>query len=205
MSAPGLTTGLRKETFKNLQLNAGIVLKNFSYESITDAAALKTAIATAKTAGTDILGATRGGGNFVATRDIRTPEADGVRYGFVGDKFVDSVDARLSTTLIEITPGNLKLALGSADVTTSGQKTTIKLRTEIKDEDYLENIVWVGNLADGSLVAIVLYNALNTADFNLTYTDKGEGTLTVEFHAHQEEVDDYDYAPFEIIEYSVAA
>lgn len=204
MGAPGLTTGLRSETFDNLQLNAGIVLKNFSYDSITDAAALKSAIATAKTAGTNILGATRGGGNFVVTREVREPEADGKRYSFVGGRFIDSADAKLSTTLIELTPGNLQIALGSADVTTSGSKTTIKMRTEIKDTDYLTNIVWVGNIADGSLVAIVLYNAFNTADFSLTYTDKGEGTLAVEFHAHQENVDDYDEAPFEIIKFGVA-
>lgn len=204
MGAPGLTTGLRSETFDNLQLNAGIVLKNFSYDSITDAAALKSAIATAKTAGTNILGATRGGGNFVVTREVREPEADGRRYSFKGGRFIDSADAKLSTTLIELTPGNLQIALGSADVTTSGSKTTIKMRTEIKDTDYLTNIVWVGNIADGSLVAIVLYNAFNTADFSLTYTDKGEGTLAVEFHAHQDDVDDYDEAPFEIIKFGVA-
>ena len=48
------------------------------------------------------------------------------------------------------------------------------------------------------MVAICLFNALNTADFTLTYTDKGEGTLACEFHAHQANVSDYDYAPFEI-------
>ena len=46
---------------------------------------------------------------------------------------------------------------------------------------------------------ICLYNALNTADFTFTFQDKGEGSLSVEFHACQESFDDYDYAPFEII------
>lgn len=199
MGAPGLTTPLRKETFKKLQLNAGIVLKNFDLSAITTAAALRTAIAAAIQANTNILGATRGGGSFTVTRDVRVPEIDGLRYNFKGGRFVDSADAYLSTTLLELSSGNVKDLLAAADIETSGAKTTITMRTAIDEEDYLDNIVWVGDLADGSFVAIVLYNALNTSDFTLTYTDKGEGTLAAEFHAHQSEVDDYDEAPFQII------
>lgn len=199
MSAPGLTTPLRSETFENLQLNAGIFIKNLDYSSTTDASALKTAIASAITSGTNILGATRGGGTFVVTREIREPDIDGRRYSFKGGKFVDSADARLTTTLVEITADNLVLALGSGAATTSGKKTTIKLNTGISNSDYISKITWFGDLADGRMVAITLNNALNTADFSLTFTDKGEGTLPIELHAHQASVSDYDYAPFEIV------
>lgn len=200
MGAPGLTSPIRNETFEKLQLNAGIFLKNLDYSAIADAAALKTAIAAAITAGTSILGATRGGGTFTVTRELRTPEVDGMRYPFKGSDFVDSIDAYLSTTLIEITPENIKAILGSADVTTSGKKTTINMHTAIDpDTDYIETLTWVGDLADGQLVAITLKNAINTADFTLTFTDKGEGTLAAEFHARQAEVLDYDTAPFEVV------
>lgn len=199
MSAPGHTTPLREETFENLQLNAGIFIKDFDYSSITSASALKTAIAAAITAGTDLLGATRGGGSFTVTREIRTPEVDGKRYGYKGDSFVDSCDAQLSTTLIEITPENLVTALPGASKTTNGAKTTITLNTAIDTDDYLTNICWIGDLADGRYVLICLKNALNQADLSLTFTDKGEGTLPVEFHAKQASVNDYDKAPFEVV------
>lgn len=203
MSAPGLTSPIRSETFENLQLNAGIFIKNF-YETatasgITDSAALKTAVTAAITAGTNILGATRGGGTFTATREIRTPEVDGMRYPFVGSDFVDSVDAFLSTTLIEVTPASIAATLGNATSATSGKKTTIKMHTAIQDADYMTDLCWIGDIADGRLVMITLKNALNTSDFTLTFTDKGEGTLAAEFHARQGSVSDYDYAPFEII------
>ena len=203
MGAPGLTSPIRKETFENLQLNAGIFLVGFDYSEIADSTAFRAAIKTAITGKTKILGATRGGGTFTVTREIRTPEVDGMRYGFVGSNFVDSADAYLSTTLIEVTPDSIKRTLGNAEVTTSGKKTTIKMHTAIQDEDYLENLVWVGDIADGRLVAITLFNALNTADFTLTFTDKGEGTLAAEFHAHQSDVSDYDNAPFEIVYFDV--
>ena len=205
MSAPGHTTPLREETFENLQLNAGIFIKNFTYTSITNASALKTAIASAITTGTNILGATRGGGSFTVTREMRTPEVDGKRYGFKGDTFIDGVEAQLSTTLIEITPENLVNALGSAKATTSGSKTTITLSTALDTNDYLSNLCWIGDLADGRYVLICLKNAINTADLTLTFSDKGEGTLPVEFHARQASVNDYDEAPFEIVYFSTAA
>lgn len=206
MSAPGYTTALREDTFKNLQLNAGIILKNCDYSSIANAGALKTAI-TAAVAGSSgalgtIIGATRGGGSFTVNREMRQPDVDGRRYGFKGDTFVDSIDAQLSTTLIEITPNNLVDAFGSGEITGSSPKQTIKLATAIDTTDYLTNICWVGDIADGRYVLICLKNALNQSDISLTWTDKGEGTLPVEFHAKQAGVSDYDYAPFEIVYFS---
>ena len=203
MGAPGNTSALRAETFDKLQLNAGILLKDLNYSSVTDSAALKTAIANIISGGSSpigtLVGATRGGGTFTVTRETRTPEIDGMRYGFKGSDFVDSTDAYLSTTLIEITPDNIADLLATGTATTSGKKTTIKMSTAITSSDYLTNICWVGDLADGQLVLICLKNAINTADFTFTYTDKGEGTLAAEFHARQASVNDYDEAPFEIV------
>lgn len=200
MGAPGLTSPIRTEAFKKLQLNAGIFLTGLDYSSIADASALKTAIAAAVTAGTTILGVTRGGGSFTVTREVRTPEVDGMRYPFKGSDFVDSIDAYLSGTLLEATPENFKRLLSTADVETSGKKTTITMHTAVNPEtDYIPTLCWIGDLADGRLVLIELDNAFNTADFSLTFTDKGEGTMTFEFHARQAEVTDYDDAPFRVV------
>jgi hypothetical protein len=204
MSAPGLTTALRADTFNNLQLNAGILLKNLSYDSVTDATALKTAIANIVSGGSNpigtLIGATRGGGSFNVTREMRTPEIDGMRYGFKGSDYVDSADAYLSTTLVEVTPQNVQdLLSAGTQVATSGKKSTVKMKTAIGTSDYLTNICWVGDLSDGRLALICLKNAINTADFTFTYTDKGEGTLAAEFHARQANVSDYDEAPFEVV------
>lgn len=180
-----VTTPLRQETFKNLQLNAGVVLFNYSIDAYTDADALKTALATAINNGSNLMGATRGGGNCVITRNIRTVEADGMRGPFVGSQIVDSADAYLSTTIIEITPEHLKNVLGNADIDDSNPNhIVVTVRTAIDDGDYLQNLIWVGDTSEG-FMAIELLNALNTADFSFTFDDKNEGTATCEFHAHQ--------------------
>lgn len=214
MAAPGSTNGLRSETFDNLQLNAGIFIKNLAYSGTgapTDATSLKTLITGIKN-GTvsnkgDILGATRGGGTFTVTREMRTPEIDGIRYNFKGGNFVDSVDAYLSTTLVEVTEANIcDLLAAKKDSSASSTNVNVyKMGTAIDDDAYLDNLCWIGDLADGRFVMIVLKNAINTADFTLTVADKNEGTLAVEFHATQDEVDDYDYAPFEIVYFEKAS
>lgn len=206
MGAPGMTSPIRPEAYENLQLNAGIFLTDFSYASIADATALKTAIASAISDGTNILGVTRGGGSFTVTRETRTPEIDGVRYPFKGADFVDSADAFLSGTLLEVNPANFKRLLGSGDSTTSGKKTTVTMRTAINpNTDYINKLCWIGDIADGRLVLIELDNAFNTSDFSLTFTDKGEGTMTFEFHARQSNVLDYDNAPFRVVFFDLPA
>lgn len=206
MAAPGLTSPIRPDAFKELQLNAGIFLVDFDHSTIATADALKTAIASAVTAGTNILGVTRGGGTFTVTKEIRTPEVDGVRYAFKGQDFIDSVDAYLSGTLLEVNAINFKRLLGTGESATEGKKTTVTMHTAVDPEtDYISSLVWVGDIADGRLIMVVLDNAFNTADFSLTFTDKGEGTMPFEFHARQENVNDYDKAPFEVIFFDKAA
>lgn len=199
MPVAGMVTPCRTETFQNLQLNAGAFLINFDYSTYTDAASLRTALATALQDKTKILGATRGGGTFVVTSEIREPEVDGKRYRFKGGAFVDSVDAQLTGTLVEIQPEIFAKILATGESETSGDKTTITMHTAIQSTDYINKLVWVGDMSNGGLVLIALKNALNNNGMTLTFSDKGEGTIPFEFHAYQDAVEDYDYAPFEVI------
>ena len=206
MSAPGSLSALRPETFDRLQLNVGLFLKNFKTTALasTDAGALLTAIVAAISAGTNLLGVTRGGGTFSVSREMRDPDIDGLRYRYKGGSFVDSADPQLSTTLVETTPENFAIALGGT-VSTSGKKTTVRMPTALSSGSYLDDLCWVGDLADGRLVMICLYNALNTADFTFTFQDKSEGATSVEFHGCQASVSDYDYAPFEVVFFGKAS
>lgn len=199
MSAPGMTSPIRSEAFENLQLNAGVFLVNFDHSSITDAAALKAAIRTAIYDPDKCLGVTRGGGNFNVTKETRTPEVDGVRYPYKGGTFVDSADAYLGGTSLEVNATNWARFMATATVDgTVTTKKKLTMRTAIADSDYIDSLCWIGDLADGRLVMIELYNALNTADFSFTFADKNEGTTPFEFHAHQADVLDYDIAPFAV-------
>lgn len=204
-----MITGLRKETFQNLLLNAGLFVVNLPYEDFTSAsqliAALKQLAASDTVVnGSDaqeggaLLGATIGGGTFQATPTIRNIEVDGKRYEFVGSSQNDGWTIQMTGTLKEITPGTLKTALVMADVATTGSVTKVTLHTDIMEKDYIKSLIWVGDTSKGAAL-ISLKNALNTTGASMTFTDKGEATLPFTFVAHQDNVDDYDLAPVEIL------
>jgi hypothetical protein len=201
-----MTTGLRASTFENLQLNAGMFLANFDYSTATDAATLGALLKTEreKTSGSALIGATRGGGTFVCTPNTRSIEADGKREEWKGSSVNDGWTIKLTTTLLEINATNLKRSFGTADLTDTEKKHTIKIRTDIEDADYIDSLVWVGDTSKG-YVLIAIKNALNTAGATLTWTDKGEGTIPVEFTAHQDGLETDGYAPCEVIFFDPAA
>ena len=193
-----MMTGLDASTLNNLQLNAGVFLKDFDYRPYKDAAALRAALAAAAREPANRIGATRGGGTFRCVPVTREIEADGKRYAFVGSTVVDSWDIRLSTTLLEATPGNFRLAMGCADAAQDSSVTRLTLRTAPRPGDYVRSLVWVGETGQG-FVLIDLKNALNTAGLTLTFTDKGEGTIPLELRAHQDGVADLDEAPVTVL------
>lgn len=193
-----MISSLRPATYQNLQLNAGVFLANFDASSYADADALEDAIIDALEDGTNILGATIGGGTFTAEPTMRQIEADGVRYAVIGSTVNDMWTIKLATTLKEVTPENFQRALVSCDIDTSKPSVkTLTVRTGIKDSDYIPKLSWVGDTSKG-FVMIELDNALNLSGASFTFTDKGEGTLPVEFQAHHSELKNVDKAPFRI-------
>lgn len=193
-----MVTGLTIETFQRLQLNAGIFLKNFDWTQYKTVEELAAAIEEAAVNPENRMGATRGGGSFVATPETRNIEADGKRYEFVGSTVYDSWNIRMTGSLLETTPGNVRDVLSTADIDSEKDGVTVlKLRTQPKSEDYM-HLTWIGDTSKG-FVLIDLKNALNTVGMNFTFADKGEGTLPFEFRAHQDKVTDYDEAPVKIV------
>lgn len=199
-----MITGLRPATFENLQLNSGVFLMGFDADGFENAEALETAILEALEAGTNILGATIGGGSFNATPSIRQIEADGMRYPVVGSTVNDMWTINLTTTMKEVNPDNFQRALMSCDKTKQGNVTTLTIRTDIEESDYIPKMCWVGDTSKG-FVMIELDNALNVAGAAFTFTDRGEGQIPVEFQAHHKDLSKMNVAPCRILFFDEAA
>ena len=93
-----MTTGLNPATFENLQLGAGLFLKNFDDSSARSATELRLLLAAAIESGEGIIGATRGGGSFQCTPALRSIEADGLRSPAVGATVNDGWTVKLTGT-----------------------------------------------------------------------------------------------------------
>lgn len=184
-----MMTPIRAETFQNLVFDAGILLKNFDYSSATDAESLAALIKAAKESGTGLLGATKGGVNPQSNFEFWEPELDGKRMSFKGAKRMSNADCMISGTLVEMTPDNVKDVLALADLTTTSNSVTkVQPRFSISVGDYLDSVVWVGNLGSDGLFLVELRNALCTTGLSSQTTDKDVGTLPFEFHGHADDV-----------------
>lgn len=182
-----LKTGLTDRTIVNLQLNAGVLLTTYTKGTDIDE--------------NDIIGATRGGGSFTAVPTVHQAAVDGAPTYTKGLERVDDWVITLNATMVELNDDAVSRALGVGVVKTetgSGttKDTTFTVKRTVNDADY-KDLYWVGDLSNGQNVVIKIKNALNTSGFNLTFSDRGEGTYTLALIGHFT-TDDLDTAPFEL-------
>lgn len=184
-------SGYNKQTKENILTGAGAFFKNFrvgvdTYESAKEAGKL--------------IGATQGGGEFKAVAAIRQIEVDGVSGKAKGLELIDSWEVSQSVNLLETTEETIKLALGAADIDTSsnGEYNIITGRSEIKDEDYLDNLTYIGTITGSNTPVIIqVFNALSTDGLSIKTEDKKDAVLAITVYGHYVE-DDLDSPPYRI-------
>jgi hypothetical protein len=97
-------------------------------------------------------------------------------------KHLDGWECTMSTTSLGTSPELIKLALGAADI--DGTDTSkIVPRRDLEQTDF-SDLWWVGDRADGGMVAVKLINALSTGGFVLQTTKNGKGQITLELTGH---------------------
>jgi hypothetical protein len=158
------------DTFKEFQLEAGMILKTFNPESpdVKDE---------------DIVCATTGGikVDCVPTYKDNGDDVDNCPANMMELMQITSWLATLGFTALSLTPDVIRIALGAADIHAESGK--IIPRDALKDEDFTD-VWWVGDRSDGGLVAVRLINALSTSGFSLTTTKDGKGNVAVTLRGH---------------------
>ena len=196
----GFTSG----TMKKRLLDAGACFKNYD---------LTKTYAENRAAG-KLICATQGGGSFSVVPAARQVAVDGVATYTKGTEEIDEWTAELNLKLLENDANIAAMCLGAASVekTSGANQPTGYLRVHPKatfgDEDYLENVVWVGRWAgDKKPVLIVLYNALSLGGLSWTLEDKKEVITECKLTAHYGAPDENgtQEAPFDIFYPEVAA
>lgn len=164
----GTFTRIPEDTFAGLQLDAGILLKNFNpaAPNVQDA---------------DIICATTGGINpqCIATYSDQGEDIDNCPRNMKELKKLDGWDCKIATTALGVDVETLRLSLGAADI--AGKR--VVPRRELKQTDF-NGLWWVGDRADGGFVAIKLLNALSTGGFSLQTTKNGKGQIAMELTGH---------------------
>ena len=168
----GMFTVIPQSTFEEMQLDAGVLIKTFNPAS------------PAAPADADIICATTGGisASCVPTYSDLGEDVDNCPINTKELKHLDSWLCTLGFTSLGVSPSQIKMALGAADI--DGTDTTkIVPRRDLEQTDF-SDVWWVGDRADGGFVAIQLKNALSTDGFALTTTKAGKGQVAVTLTGH---------------------
>lgn len=168
----GKFTVIPQDTFDGLQLDAGVLLNTFNPATPT------------APADEDIICATTGGITVacVPTFSDLGEDVDNVPVNMKELKHLDSWECTLSTTSLGTSPELIKMALGCADIDGTDE-TKIVPRADLKQTDF-SDIWWVGDRADGGMVAVQLKNALSTGGFSLQTTKNGKGQIALTITGH---------------------
>ena len=180
-------TKIPETTFKNLQLNAGVLLSAFNPESAT-------------VAGESIIGATTGGVNFTATPTFSDygEDIDNCPKNVMELKKLDSWEISMSGTYVTVDANAVKTLVGAADVSVN----KITPRNDLKLTDFTD-VWWVGDYSDqngetnGGFVAIHMMNTLSTGGFAIQSSDNGKGNFAFTYTAHYS-MAAQDTVPFEV-------
>lgn len=166
----GKFTRIPEKTFQNLQLDAGILLSKFDPTGETPVE------------DADIITATTGGiqATCVPTYSDQGEDVDNCPMNLLELKKLDGWDCKLAFTALGTSPELIQLSLGAADA--SGNKITP--RRDLKTTDFKDELWWVGDRADGGMVAVKLLHALSTGGFSLQTTKNGKGQIACEITGH---------------------
>lgn len=185
-------SGYNGTTPDKLLLDAGVLFKNFIVGTDT--------YQSAKAAG-KCLGATQKGTEFSAKPTYRRMEIDGVHTRTKGDTLIDGWEVYLKTTLVEMTSSTLRRALGAGDIDTQSNPDydVIKGRDTIYDEDYGENVTWIGNiLGESNPIMIQVFNAFHEGGLTFSAEDKNNAGVECQFYGYLDD-DVYDDPEQEIV------
>lgn len=180
-------TQIPADAFKQIQMNAGILVKTFTPASGEVG---------------NLIGATSGGINFKATPTYNDygDDVDNCPKNTMELKKLDSWEATMSGTFITVTADSIKSLLGAADID-SDDGTHIVPREDVLAGDF-SDIWWVGDYSDmngeenGGYCAIHLMNALSSEGFQIQSGDKNKGQFAFTYTAHYKMAD--KKVPFEI-------
>lgn len=169
-------SGFTKDTALNLQLNAGILVKNHEVGSKID--------------DNNKLGATEGGSTFAAVPTMRNifEGIDDARGDYMDGNVIDTIIVTLTASISEITAANIKLAIAAADEdnTTNEKYIIIKPRDTVKTTDYLKNICWIGTMNENEEPIIIqLDNVMNSNGLAFSASSKGRGKVDLVIKAHR--------------------
>lgn len=169
----GKKHGLTEATPTSVMLGAGIVVRGlkfaenaWNYEKI--------------------LGATNGGNKLTITPEVTDLELDGKLVKVKGMMVKTGEEASLETNLAEVTAETMKLAVIGTDGEGVDGFHEIVSKARIEENDYIENLAFIGYTLDNNPIIVLFDWALCTSGLDFEAKNKDQTTIKVVFDCYAE-------------------
>lgn len=179
--------GVTADTPKNVLFGAGTIHKNLKYEG------------SSWNFVESIMGATNGGSKLAIVPEFVDVPMDGALVPVKGLKKKVGEKATMEINFAELTEDIIKAAAIATDGTSEDELyNLIQSKADIEENDYFENIAFVGKTLDGRNVIAILPDALCTSGFEQEGKNKEGAVGTYTFECHAEIDSDLDTLPWKI-------
>lgn len=165
-----MKTKQRKVDVENIQIDHGIVFRNYGLET------------------QKLLAPIRGGSTFKVERTIRQIEFDGQGGKTKGTEVIDDENATISAKTLNASLDSLSMALPGASITKDKNGDISKIESSdlglISDENYNDNITMFCKTLKGDYLKISIFDAMADNGLEFAAVQKAEGEIQLDFAAH---------------------
>lgn len=165
-----MKTKQRKVDVENIQIDHGIVFRNYGLET------------------QKLLAPIRGGSTFKVERTIRQIEFDGQGGKTKGTEVIDDENATISAKTLNASLDSLSMALPGASITKDESGEITKIESSelglISDENYNDNITMFCKTLKGDYLKISIFDAMADNGLEFAAVQKTEGEIQLDFAAH---------------------
>lgn len=180
-------TGVTEKTPDNILFGAGTIHKNLKYTT------------NAWNFANSIVGATSGGSKFSIKPEITKVSVDGALVAAKGLNVKTGETATMEINFTELTKDIIKAGtLGKDGTSEDTNFDVVESKGSISDDDYWENIAFVGKTVSGKDVIVIMDNALCTSGIETEGKDKEGSVSAYTFECHAALTSDLDALPWHI-------
>jgi hypothetical protein len=183
------SSGITAKTPQNIMLGAGTIHKGFAFAD------------GAWNFEESLIGATSGGCKFSIVPEYMDIEVDGALVAVKGLKHKVGETATMEVNFVEMTPELLKMCVVGDEAASEEYEgySEITSRARITENDYIENLAYVGRKTDGTPIIIIFEQAICTSGLEVEGKNKEAGVFTGTFECVADVSSEADTLPWRIL------
>lgn len=184
-----------KTTYDNLEYDVGIAAINLDITAAKTAQDIREIVSQAEN--NQRLGVTRGGISITVDTEWREVEFDDSPGPFMGSSEKGISTVQFEFTILEATPENTKLAMGTADITDVDGVQIVQERDYIDMlKDYIDKFYVITRQGKDKITVLEADNVISIGGYNEQKNSEGETEISITLQATRSDMESMGDLPY---------